>query len=704
MIWNKKPIDSEAVRRLADRFSLDPLTASILIRRGISEPGELAYYLEEDLRYTHNPFLFSSMETAVDRVLRAVEEEEKILVFGDRDVDGMTSTVILVEALQAWGLDVTWRVPLEDEDYGLTPQAVQEAAGQDITLIITVDCGISNHEEIALGAQFGLETLVLDHHNPPGELPPAAAVVNPKVESLGYPFTGLAGCGVALKLVWALCFSRTPLYGQSLCLINVRPVNQSYIVEAVKMVNLVESDRIQETIVPGVVALRQTRLYEFLQGQQILSYEGETQQRMFHRIFGDSVELQLGDLAPEIGRVFPALAGKSLFRMREMSTMARYRREKTEEIDVLFSLFITFVQRAHGDIFQVYEKSLDLAALGTVADMMPLADENRILVRQGVRRMRETPRPALQEILRLQKMNPRDISPRDLAWSVAPLLNSAGRMGRADRGVALLLADTPESRRALAEEIQGMNQERRRLGDEAWKRLYQPAAESLEKLEGKMLLVADEDVPRGITGILASRLSGTFHVPAVVVSLQGSRASGSLRTVRGCSTGPFLEAFDDLFLDSGGHEMAAGFSLEKKNLGVLRSRLPAFARKIELGVEEETLEVDAELPLKYLNPELEKVVNRLSPYGVEAPPLVFMARGLMIEKADIVGKAEPGHLKLMLRGGDHLWPALFWNSADRYNRDFSLGDRVSALFHLRRNRYQNIDTLQLHLLDIKREG
>ena len=311
------------VRNIASRYGLDLLTAAILVRRELTSPADLRFYLEKDLRFLHNPFGFTEMEDVVERINSAVEEGQKVKIFGDRDVDGITSTVLMVRALGELGLEVSWVLPQGDEAYGLSMKAVDEFAAEGGNLLITVDCGISNNREIQHAASRGIDTLVIDHHNPPEEIPPAYAILNPKMEDSGYPFPGLAGCGVTAKVIWALRFSQTEFYNQGITLLNIVPGNDSFILEAAKLVNLVEVDRIRETLVPGMVDIENTKLANFLRGR-IVVYDGKRQVDYLKRIFGAHTEIGAVDLSSEALRYFPSLEGKSLLRLKEKSRLARY--------------------------------------------------------------------------------------------------------------------------------------------------------------------------------------------------------------------------------------------------------------------------------------------------------------------------------------------------------------------------------------------
>ncbi|HOS29741.1 MAG TPA: DHH family phosphoesterase, partial [Treponemataceae bacterium] len=292
-VWNKKDVPKEVVKELHSRYGCDLLTASILARRGITKSPEVLFYLEDDLRYQHNPFLFSTMEDAVDRILDARDEGEKVLIFGDRDVDGITSTTVLYQCLSDMGIDVRYRLPSGNDQYGLSIAAVDDFAKDYGTLIITVDCGISNNSEIAHAADLGISVIIVDHHNPPEVLPSPAIIVNPKMEDSGYPFKDISGCAVVYKLASALRFAQSDVYKQEICLLNVSPVNEAFLIECIKVQNMCEKDRLSETIMSGVVSIHQTRLIPFLQGQQIFVWNQNVQKKMLAQAFGEGVEFNM---------------------------------------------------------------------------------------------------------------------------------------------------------------------------------------------------------------------------------------------------------------------------------------------------------------------------------------------------------------------------------------------------------------------------
>ena len=702
MKWDKKEIDSEKVRELAARYNIDLLPASILLRRGVVTPGDICFFLEDDVRYLHNPFLFDEMEETVDRILAAKEEGEKVLVFGDRDADGITSIVLLVQGLRELGMDVEYALPLGDDPYGLTIQAVETFAGKEGTLIITVDCGISCVAEIERANQLGIDTIVIDHHNPPDVLPQALSIINPKMPDSGYPFRDLAGCGVVSKVLWALRFAETGLYNQSFCLVNVRPGNEMLIIEAVRIVNLVEIDRLVENIVPEIVDGSSTKFVRFVEGQQILVYGAEAQTRMLRRIFGGHAEIHLQDLAPEIWKSFPALEGKSLLRMKDLSRMARYLEKAPAEIDIFTNIFMSYMQKREQRLVQRTLKDLDLVAVGTLADLMPLKDENRVLVRKGLAMMSSTDRGGLRALIMRQNLLGKKLATTDVAWQISPVVNASGRMGEPDKAVELFLSDSPDEQEQLADYLCGLNKERKKLGDDIWTRILPQAQKSFELLDSRLVMVSDETIHRGITGIIAARLVNYFRVPAAVIAHLDKSVVGSLRSTRGFDVKLLLEHCSDLFQDYGGHDFAAGFNMVKNNFQAFEERVKQFIGRIELGEDgDESITINAEIPLSYLSPDIVKIVESFEPFGEENPHLVFLTKGMKISNIELIGKREQNHVRLLFDSGKFKFPAVFWNSAERVGRDFSANDSVNVVYQVKKNYFQNTETIQLNVLDIQ---
>lgn len=715
MQWHKKNISPEQVKEISVKYGCDLLTASILARRGIRSGEAIKFFLEDDLRYLHNPFELPGMEDAVERILAAKEEGEKILVFGDSDVDGITGTALLTGYLANLGMDVAWRIPGGTDPYGLSLEAVEQFAADYGTLIITVDCGISCLAEIKRAAELSVDVIVTDHHEPQEQLPETLTIINPKLKDSSYPFKDLSGCGVAYKLVSALRFAeKSELYGQPVCLLNTRPLNNAWIVEVAKMRNLSVVSSLCETVVPGMISISETRLPAFLEGQQILVWDARLQKQTLARLFGTNVEIGMLDIAPEIGKEIPQVAGLSLIRIKELSAIAKYAEREASDLDVFVNLFSSFARKREKTGGNSPEETFDvqLAALGTVADIMPLMDENRIIVRSGFSSLvpesaasPAKPRPGIAELLEKLELSGSRFDVKDIAWKICPVINAARRMGSPEKAAALFFENDPLLRERMAVELIEMNRQRKLLEEEIWSMAEPMAYRSLAGHDNKLALVYGKDINRGVTGLIAQRITRRFNVPALAVSFNAGIYTGSIRSARGYNIGVLLEQCSDLFIDSGGHEFAGGFSLKKENWDAFTQRLKTTAYAIEFSEadEGENVYIDAELPHDYLNPEILRLVDRFAPYGKDNEFLIFMAKNLLIEDLNFIGKPESKHLKMTLSCGKYKWPALYWDAAVRVmNREFGKGDRIEAVFNITRDWYRGIATPQMIIIDLKK--
>jgi len=408
------------------------------------------------------------------------------------------------------------------------------------------------------------------------------------------------------------------------------------------------------------------------------------------------------DVPPEVGKLFPSPANRSLLRLRSESRLSRYTGREPEEIDVFQSLFTTFVSRKESALLDDLVAGLDLVALGTLADMMPLRDENRILVKQGLRRMSTAPRPGLRSLLERQKLLGKTIVARDIGWMLSPVINASGRMGEPDRAVRLLLSTDPRERDELADYVVGLNLRRREVGDQAWNLVQTQARESLDAHDGRFILVHHEQIHRGVTGILAGRLARQFGAPAAVVSVLPGKAVGSVRTARGVVVTELLARCDDIFADWGGHDQAGGFHLAVDRMELLERRLLEIIPSLEMEERvERVLEVDAELTPDLLTLRLLDVVKLFSPFGQENPPLAFLVRSLRVLDVTFMGR-DQSHLRLTLDAGNSKWPAVYWGAAGQVGSAFAKGDLVDAVVNVGTNYYQGNETPQLTVLDLRR--
>jgi len=708
MKWAKKEVNPEQVKEISVKYGCDLLTASILIRRGFNTGDSIRYFLEDDITSLRNPFALDGMEDAVERILAAKEEGEKVLVFGDGDVDGITGTALLAGYLESIGMDVTWRIPTGDEAYGLSLEAVEDFAAKDGTLIITVDCGISRFSEIKRAGELSVDVIVTDHHEQQDELPEALVIINPKLKKSTYPFRNLSGCGVAFKLVCALRFAqKSELYGQQICLLNTRPVNDAWIIEIAKMRNLIVIDTLIETIVPGMISINETRLPAFLEGQHIVCWDASLHKQAFVKLFGKGIEVGMMDIAAQIGKEIPQTSGQSLLRIKELSRIAKYSDKELSELDVFVNLFTSYARLKEKNNSDADEENSDiqLAALGTIADIMPLLDENRIIVRRGLESLEKKPRPGLLQLLQKTDLAGRHFDTKDISWKLCPSINAARRMGSAETAAALFFEKDLLKRELLAAELAAMNEKRKELEEETWAMIEPMVYKSYEEYDEKLTLVYGEKINKGVTGLMAHRASRCFNVPSIAISIGEEICTGSIRSARGYNVHVLFEQCGDLFIDSGGHQAAGGFSMFMKNWDTFLEQLKKAASVIEFEEQkdEETIQIDAELPHDYLAPDILKLIDRFEPYGNGNDQLIFMTKKIIIKDINFIGKPEAKHVKMTLDAGKYKWPALYWQSADRViNKEFGINDKVDITFNLTRDYYKGNETPQIIIIDLKR--
>lgn len=704
--WFKKQISKTQVESVSKKYSLDPITASIMVRRGITSGRDILYYIEDDLRFQHSPFMFAAMEDAVDRILDAKEENEKVLIFGDRDVDGVTSTTVLYDCLSSMGIDVSYKLPGGDDAYGLSIQAVEEFAANYGSLIITVDCGISNNAEIAKAAELGLDVIVVDHHNAPETLPSPAIIIDPKTENSGYPFPDISGCAVVYKLVSAIRFSQSNWYKQDVTLLNVNKENSA--VECVKVRNLVPVSRLTQTIDQNTTSLSDTNLPSYLQGQLLLAWDAKSLSLDLQSLFGDGAQFNLVDIRDEAAKLFPKFASMTLTQLKGMSKMAKYGDHEPTEIGGFYNIFVTWVQKSLAKDFpsfaQAEEKDLQLVALAALADIMPMKNENRIFVKNGLKSINSGRiRPGLRELMAELNLTGKRINSIDLSWVVVAHLNAAGRLGQPELAAKLFITDSQNERLETAKQIIELNAERKQLCVDAWNYAGIQAKASIPLHSNKLCVVIDERINRGVSGILAGRLVSTYNVPAMTVTIVDGIAIGSMRSCRDYDVTQFLNKMDDLFINHGGHNFAAGFSFKRERLAEFEERIKTLSSEIKLGDTKDTGgDIDAEIPAQYLTPALLDISDRFEPYGEENPQLLFMAKNIRVASGQRMGKGEKMHLKITVDCGKYKWPCIFWNEGERLGRDFNVGDRVDFIFRVERNVFNRIETPQINLVDIKK--
>ena len=694
---NKKPIDQQLIKHLREKYSLSRHQAMIFIDRGIVYGEDIKFFLEDNnIQYLHNPFLFRDMEHAVDRILQS-QEGEKVFVFGDQDVDGMTGTAIIVKTLQEMNIDVSWQVPLINDGYGLSLEAIAKAKESGVSLIITIDCGISNHKEIEYANNLGIDVLVFDHHNVTDSVPDALYTINAKIEEQNYPFKDICAATLALKLRMALAWAKTPLFKQEQFLMNIVPINDAYRFDIMSVRNMVPMWKKSITVSDGTQDVMLQKLVELFQGAPITVYSQEQQQKLINKAFGESIDFYCHDLQSLASKYAPALKNKTLLDVYNQSKFIRYLDQKNnqqnnkssnqskilptpdgatslpEEIDVLHKLYEFVMIKEFPSYTLACTDMVDVAALAVVADIMPIINENRIIMNLGIEKLESNPSMGTRLLLETIKLNkPREkanhyITSQTIAWQITPRINACGRMGCADIGVKLFLENNEEQAKEYVTKITEFNQQRKNETSKIKAELEAQIEENL-KQNKTFIFIYNAKVPATFTGMLAGQFSRKHNVPCVILAPQNEEIiSGSIRCVKQFQATQFLKSLETYLLDFGGHKAAAGFSLHQDTLADFQENFTvAMEQHLQQAASSKTEDyfVDLEIAHSDFRPEeIKKLIQFFSPYGEAWPPIHILFSNVVIHSVKIIGP-NANHIKLIVQIGAHKVDALLWNYED----------------------------------------
>ena len=544
-------------RAQLERAGIPSLLACVLSARGVTEPEQAWKLLTPGEEPLLDPMLLKDMDRAVLRVTRALKRGETIAVYGDYDVDGITATCLLTDCLTRLGGRVRSYIPDRlEEGYGLNQEAVLHLARQGVTLIITVDCGITAAREVEFARELGIDVVITDHHECKQAIPEAAAVVDPHRPDCPYPFKGLAGVGVALKLAMAAAG--------------------------------------------------------------------------------------------------PDRAGL------------------------------------------VFREYADLAAVGTVADVMPMTGENRTIVQTGLAALAHPRRVGLAQLMEEAGLGDKPVTSVSIGYTLAPRINAAGRMGQADLAAELLLTRDPGRAAALAQELCALNRERQTIECE----IFQECVQRLERRpQSGVILLADEHWHQGVVGIVASRLTEKYSCPVFMVCLDQGMGKGSCRSWGGVNLFHLLTQCQDLLEGFGGHAMAAGFTVREENIPALERRLRQLVLEERAGEElPSLLEIDAAVLPQELTVEAVEALDALEPCGAGNPRPVLVLTGAHVISAAQVGRGR--HLKLRLEGRGVPLDAIFF-SVDGSELGLTPGCRVDVAFYPQINDFRGVRSVQLQVVDLR---
>lgn len=572
--WVLRPVDDPgAVAALQQALNnLPEALARALILRGIETFEQARQYFRPSPDHLHDPFAMRDMDAAADRVAGAIRRRERVLVYGDYDVDGTTSTTLLTHFLRSMGAPADYFIPDRFRDgYGLGTAGLDEAARLGATLVVALDCGITAVEEARYARSRGLDLVICDHHTPKDTLPDAVAVLDPKRPDCAYPFKDLCGCGVTFKLV-----------------------------------------------------------------QAVLERLDEPPERAF--------------------------------------------------------------------------AYLDLVALATAADIVSLTGENRVLMREGLARIREAPRPGLAALAEEAGINLTQLTTRNVVFGLGPRINAAGRLEHASLAVDLLLAEDPPKTAALARRIEQINRERRAIDRNTAAEAERMAERQLTARPRHTLVLHHPDWHQGVIGIVASRIVERFYRPTIMLATNGDLLKGSARSISGVNVYQALQGCADLLHEFGGHDHAAGLSLPEANLEAFRERFDAVVgATVTPEVLTPVVEADAELSLDTIDGRFWAVLRQFAPFGPGNMEPVFHARRLTLP-ADPRPLGNGEHLRFTVSQDTPSGPvtrtAIAFFMAEHLpvlRESRHTGTPIEMLFTVQENNWKNQTTLQLRVKELRPE-
>ena len=558
--WTLKYKGEVKETNLSKKINISPEISQILNNRGIENEKDAEIFMNPSLEYLRDPFLMKDMKKSTERIKKAIENKERIYIYGDYDVDGVSSTSILYLYFKSIGFPVKYYIPNRlEEGYGINEDAIKKIHDDGCDLIITVDCGITSVKEVELANELGIDVIITDHHECQSEIPDAYAIVNPKQEDCNYPFDMLCGCGVAFKMIQAL----------------------------------------------------------------------------------------------------------------------------TDEEEFKTSMF----------------DYLEIVTLATICDIVPLIDENRIIVKNGLKLMKEGKNLGLRELIKVCGIETNKIGSSHIGFSIGPRINASGRLGYSYLGVQLFTTDNEDEAKEIANILEGKNIERQMIESKMYKEAEEILSSDERFKDDKVLVIAKEGWQHGIIGIVSSKLTEKYYKPTILLTIEDGEATGSARSIKGFSIFDALVSCKDLMNKFGGHEQAAGLALDAKNIDELRLRINEIA-DYNLSKEDliENIKVEYELKEDSATLDLVDNLHKLEPFGLSNPSPRFIMRDLLLTNIFKMGKNKQ-HLKIIVENKKS-YECVGFNMA--YLADnFQLGDKVDILFQVDENNYNNERKVQFLLKDIR---
>ena len=709
--------------------NLNEIVKELLKLRGITSKEDIYDFFFQDIYSLSNPFNIKDVNVFVDRLKEAIENDEKILVYGDKDADGVTAASIIYNTLKVVTKNVEAFVPNHTTGYGLSKAVIEEYANSGVSLIITVDCGISNADEVEFARDLSIDIIVTDHHDIPEILPNAYAVFNPKISNTGFVSKNFSGCAVAFKLMQAFVFSYTKLYNKDIIVLDYeidKSKNVLKRIRALKSTNFVVSDEVF-----GFELINDNNCYKsiYIDYYDELMSEDEVLEELASYMFeGDGTVLVLtgGEdrlkrllslyekyeiYLPEYDSVYDLLqlgvrygninikTTKTLDDFALALNVNIYRYDNIEYRDLIIKteIFRRLFYISQKQLQSYIRKKSILVLFGTVADVVPLIKENRAYIKCALKEL-EKPSHIRYNVM-LEKINLLNtkIDTKIVSWRLAPFINAAGRMGSPETALKLLTSELKEEALSLSDEIYNMNETRKSLTESNFNTVNEYIKIN-SCLDFPVIVVKSKEIEQGLTGLIAGKVLSEYGKTAVIMyESEDGICVGSIRSRGDDNARDMLEYANAYLTKFGGHKNAAGFTLNADNFDKFKNKIVKYASSQNFAAEKNEDIFDMEINFKDIDMKFVKSLELFEPYGYGNEEPLFVSKNVKVNDINRMQKNNKLHLRLDLMQDNRKLNGIIWNSSEEEVQKLLSSNYIDIIYKLKVNRFNGNEDARIYI-------
>ena len=716
-----------------DINNLNTTILELLKLRGITSKEDIYDFFFQDIYSLSNPFNIRDINVFVDRVKEAIENDEKILVYGDKDADGITAASIIYNTLKVVTKNVEAFVPNHTTGYGLSKSVIEEYANSGVSLIITVDCGISNAEEVEFARDLSIDIIVTDHHDIPEILPNAYAVFNSKISNTGFVSKNFSGCAVAFKLMQAFVFSYTKLYNKDIIVLDYeidKSKNVLKRIRALKSTNFVISDEVF-----GFELINDNNCYKSIYADyydELMSEDEVLEELATYMFEGDGCVLVLtgGEerlkkllnfyeryeiYLPEYDNVYDLLqlgakygnvnikTTKTLddFALALNVNIYRYDDIAYRDLIIKMEIFRRLFYISQKQLQSYIKKKSILVLFGSVADVVPLIDENRAYVKCALKELEKPSHIRYNIILeRINLLNTK-IDTQAISWRLAPFINAAGRMGSPETALKLLTCEIKEEAITLSNEVYNMNETRKSLTESNFT-IVNEYIKTNSCLKLPIIVVKSKKIEQGLTGLIAGKVLSEYGKTAVIMHESDDGVCiGSIRSRGDDNARDMLEYANAYLTKFGGHKNAAGFTLNTDNFDKFQSKIIKYASSQNFQTEKNEDVFDLEISFKDIDIKLAKLLEMFEPYGFGNEEPLFMSKNVKVSSINKMKKNNKTHLRLELLQDNKKVNAIMWDKSDEEADKLLSSDYIDIIYKLKVNRFNGSEDARVYVESYK---